>query len=158
MNARVKPLLLAALLASAALPALAQPAGGSAAAPCPIKAEGARPGPWHERMQARMQRRADELKAELKLSPEQEKAWSDYLAAMKPPADAQRPQHDELAKLPTPERLDRMRALHQQRDAAFERRAAATRAFYGTLNGEQKKVFDDRTASRHAGGRHRHYH
>jgi hypothetical protein len=157
MKASLKPLLLAALLAGAALPALAEPAGGPAAAPCAVKADGERHAYRQARWQDRMARRAAELKTELKLSAEQEAAWTTYLAAMKPPADAAAPQRSDLSQLTTPERLDRLRELHQQRDAAFEQREAATRAFYGALNAEQQKIFDQRIARAHQHGRHRHH-
>jgi hypothetical protein len=42
----------------------------------------------------------------------------------------------------TPERLDRMQAMKAQRDAHMQQRAEATKAFYATLNAEQKLVFD----------------
>lgn len=155
MKTRLLPLLLATLLAGVAVPALAEPGNGPA--PCAVKAEG---GERHASRQARWQdhmaRRANELKAELKLNAEQEAAWTTYLAAMKPPADANAPQRSDLAQLTTPERLDRMRTLRQQRDAAFEQRETATRTFYGALNAEQKKIFDERTARMHRHGRHRH--
>lgn len=157
MKASLKPLLLAALLASAALPTLAEPGAGRAAAPCAVKADGEHPAYRQARWQEHMARRAAELKTELKLSAEQETAWANYLAAMQPPADAATPQRADLRQLTTPERLDRLRALHQQRDAAFERRAAATRAFYGALNAEQQKIFDERTARLHRHGRPRHH-
>lgn len=157
MKASLKPLLLAALLASAALPTLAEPLGAPGAAPCAVKADGERHARRHERMQDHRARRANELKAELKLNAEQEAAWANYLAAMQPPADATTPQRSDLRQLTTPERLDRLRALHQQRDAAFERRAAATRTFYGALNAEQQKIFDERTARMHRHGRPRHH-
>lgn len=157
MKASLKPLLLAALLAGAALPTLAEPVTAPAAAPCAVKADGARPARLHERRLEHLARRAADLKAELKLSADQEAAWATYLAALKPPADAAAPPRSNLTQLTTPERLDRLRELHQQRDAAFERRAAATRAFYGALNAEQQKIFDQRTARAHQHGRHRHH-
>lgn len=157
MKASLKPLLLAALLAGAALPALAEPAGGPAAAPCAVKADGERHAYRQAHWQDRMARRAAELKTELKLSAEQEAAWTTYLAAMKPPADAAAPQRSDFARLTTPERLDRLRELRQQRDAAFEQREAATRAFYAALNAEQKQIFDQRSARAHQHGRLRHH-
>lgn len=157
MKASLKPLLLAALLASATLPTLAEPGAGPAAAPCPVKADGERHAYRQARWQEHMARRAADLKAELKLSAEQEAAWATYLAALKPPADAATPPRSDLSQLTTPERLDRLRALHQQRDAAFEQREAATRTFYGALNAEQQKIFDQRTARMHRHGRPRHH-
>jgi hypothetical protein len=140
-----KPLLLAGLMA-AAVSTLAQPgpgAGGPGAGP------GAASPELRERMQDRMQRHMDrrtsDLKAKLKLSAEQEGAWTSYVAAMKPPAPAAHPSRTELDKLTTPERLDKMREWRKQREAEMDKRDDATRAFYATLNDEQKKIFDANT-------------
>jgi hypothetical protein len=139
-----KPLLLAGLMA-VAVATLAQPgpgAGGPGAGP------GASPE-FRERMQERaqrhMDRRTSDLKAKLKLSAEQESAWAGYVAAMKPPAPAAHPNRTELDKLTTPERLDKMREWRKQREAEMDKRDDATRAFYATLNDEQKKIFDANT-------------
>ena len=66
--------------------------------------------------------------------------------------------HAELDKLPTPERLDRMRALHTQRmtemNLQMDQRADATKTFYAVLTPVQQKVFDaqfSRAAGRHGG-------
>jgi protein CpxP len=156
MKTSLKPLVLAAALASAALGALAHGGPGSegrhdGSGMHPMGAE--RHARMQERMHEHVTRRAAELKAELKLSPEQEGGWNSYLAAMKPPSNAQAPRREEFASLSTPERLDKMRELRRQRDAEFDRRDAATRSFYAGLSTEQKKVFDDNTARRHAEGR-----
>lgn len=100
------------------------------------------------KMQAMMAKRQEELKAKLKLAPEQDAAWTTYAAAVKPSTDKAmvRPDRAEMAKLSTPERIDKMRAMHTERHAAMtvqmDKRAEATKAFYATLNPEQKKVFD----------------
>jgi len=103
------------------------------------------------RMQERMARHQAELKAKLKITPAQEGAWSAFTAAMQPPAGmmGQRPgadQRAELAKLPTPERIDRMRALRTERmntmNAEMDKRAAAVKTFYAALSPEQQKTFD----------------
>jgi len=65
------------------------------------------------------------------------------------------PKHEDMAKLSTPERLDKMNELRKQRDAAFEQRDAATRSFYGSLSAEQKKIFDESTARSNRHGHHR---
>jgi Zn-finger nucleic acid-binding protein len=93
-----------------------------------------------------MGQRAADIKAKLKLSPEQESAWTSYVAAMKPSADAKWPDRAEIEKLTTPERLDKMRELRKQRDAEMDKRDAATRTFYATLSPEQKKTFDANTS------------
>jgi hypothetical protein len=109
-----------------------------------------------ERMQAHRQERATKhlaaLKAKLKITAAQEGAWTTFSTAMKPTANGMMGmQNDpkvkaEMDKLTTPERIDKMRALRQQRmtamNAEMDKRADATKAFYGTLSSEQKAVFD----------------
>ncbi len=159
MKVNLKPALLAALMATSALTVLAQPAGGPPpeGKPGMHQPDPERRAQMQERMGKQMAKRAAELKAQLKLSPEQEGSWNAYAAAMKPPAHPAMPKHEDHAKLSTPERLDQMRAHRQQREAEFDKRDAATRSFYGTLNAEQKKTFDARTARpMHEEGRRHH--
>ena len=164
MKSIFKPVLLAGLLATAGFAAFSQ---------SPAMAEhGGMMGSMHEgmghermgkmdpaRMQAWVDKRLAALKAKLKLTPAQEGAWTTYTAAMKPPADllAKRAEHDELAKLPTPERIDKMKALRNQHmadmTAAMDKRGDATKAFYATLTPEQQKTFDA-AAVRHGAGGH----
>jgi len=155
MKVNFKPVVLAAVLATSALVALAQsgpgPAAGPGAGPGMHQADGER----HARQQERMAKRAADLKAKLKLSAEQESKWNAFVAAMKPPAQTSMPKREDMAKLSTPERLDKMNELRKQRDAAFEQRDAATRTFYGALNADQKKVFDESTVRSHRQGHHR---
>ena len=89
-----------------------------------------------------------DLKAKLKITASQEPAWTAFSDAMKPPADmmGKRPDRAEMDKLPTPERIDKMRALHKEHmtvmEAAMDKRAEATKTFYAALSAEQKKTFD----------------
>jgi len=153
MKSYFKPLLIAGLLATAGFAAISQPMGGADhAGPMGAMHEGS----GHEhmgkmdpaKMQAWMEKRQAALKAKLKLTPAQEGAWTTYTAAMKPPADmmAKRAEHEELAKLPTPERIDKMKALRSQHmtdmNAEMDKRGDATKAFYATLTPEQQKTFD----------------
>jgi len=149
MKTRFKPALLLAALAASALTTLAQPAPG----PSSTQPDSERRARLQERVRQQVAQRASDLKAKLKLSAEQEAAWNTYVAAMKPPARPPLPQRAEIDKLSTPERLDRMRELRQQREAEFDKRDAATRTFYGTLSAEQKKIFDDNTARPYHQGR-----
>ncbi len=149
MRANIRPVMLAAALAVSTLTALAQPGPAPGAAPGAGPAA-SQPNPerrahLQERMKEHLQQRAAALKARLKLNPEQEGAWNTYIEAMKPPAQPPLPKRAEIDKLSTPERLDRMRELRKQREAEFDKRDTATRAFYGTLNADQKKIFDDNT-------------
>jgi Spy/CpxP family protein refolding chaperone len=103
-----------------------------------------------------------ELKAKLKITANQEAAWNTFADSMKPPANmsGKRPDPAELDKLTTPERIDKMRALHKEHMAAMEaemdKRAEATKTFYAALSPEQQKVFDAEHAkmTRHAGMGH----
>lgn len=158
MSKHFRPALLAAVLATSTLAVLAHPAGSP-----PPEGSGMQQGEperrahRQERMQAHLAQRAAALKAELQLTPEQEGSWNAYVAAMKPPAAAAHPGREDFAQLSTPERLDRMRTLRQQREAEFDRRDAATRSFYAGLSAEQKKTFDQRTAHpMHEEGRRHH--
>ncbi len=100
------------------------------------------------RMQARMDQRHAALKAQLKLAPEQESAWTTFTATAMPKAAmmANRPDMAEMAKLTTPERIDKMHALRTQHmsdmTAAMDKHADAVKAFYAVLTSEQQKVFD----------------
>jgi Spy/CpxP family protein refolding chaperone len=94
------------------------------------------------------ERRMTELKSQLQLTPAQEGAWTKFADAMRPATPAQRPDHNAMMKLPTPERIDQMRALHQQHTAQMDQRGEAAKAFYATLTPEQKKRFDEQSARR----------
>lgn len=113
------------------------------------------------RMQARMEQRHNMLKTQLKLTAEQEGAWTSFNAAHKAPGmmNQQRPDPAEMAKLTTPERIDKMKALRAEHQVEADKRADATKAFYAVLNADQKKVFDSFAmqgpgkAGRHGPGR-----
>jgi len=101
------------------------------------------------RMQAMMEKRDALLKAQLKLTPAQEGAWKAFVDARMPaaaPAKMQRPDPIEMAKLTTPERLDKMKAMHEERmktmTETMAKRDAAVRVFYAELTPAQQKVFD----------------
>lgn len=113
----------------------------------------AQPGP-HGRfdpaqMQERIAKRQAELKQKLAITPAQEAAWASFTAAMKPPANVVRPDREALARMSTPDRIDQLKALRNQRIAEQDRRGEATKAFYAVLSAEQKKVFDEETARMH---------
>ena len=104
------------------------------------------------KMQARMDQRHAALKTQLKLTAAQESAWTTFAASHKPPAgmmkDHQAAMAD-VAKLTTPERIDKMKELRAQRmgemNAAMDKRAESTKTFYAVLTPEQQKVFDTQT-------------
>ncbi|MEI6803484.1 MAG: Spy/CpxP family protein refolding chaperone [Burkholderiales bacterium] len=100
------------------------------------------------KMEAFIAKRAAEVKTKLKITPAQEAAWTAFTAAMKPPAPRaeNRPDPAEMAKLPLPERLEKMRSLHTQHaaemNAGMDARIAAVKTFYAVLSPEQQKVLD----------------
>ena len=156
MKFNTKSMLLAVLLSGASLYVAAQPA---------VPQPG--PGGQHARMDpARMQemiaKRQADLKAKLNLAPAQEGAWSQYVAAMQPPADMARrmdpeqrkKMHEEMEKLSAPERIDRRNAMKAQRDAEMTRRTEAVKNFYATLTAEQQKVYDANAMRPGRGGHH----
>ena len=103
--------------------------------------------------------RADHMRTILQLRPEQEPALKAFLDATRPPEHKMggRPDMDGKPpeppkRLTTPERLDREAAMMAEHQAAFQKRAAATRAFYGQLSPSQQKVFDTLRVGHRGGG------
>lgn len=153
-----------ALCAALALPSFAQTPAPSDAAPrpSPMQHQGmmgqghAHGAHEHAERHAKMGEhrakhhaaRAEALKQKLQLSPAQESAWTTFTTAMQPGTRPAMPDRAELAKLTTPERLDRMRTLRTQRATEMDQRAEAVKAFYATLTPEQQKTFDTETAQR----------
>ena len=157
LQAKIKPLLLASLMAGAAVSALAQtpPTGpmGGQGGPGGEQRGMMRHGPMDPaKMQAMRATRQAALKEKLKITAAQEGAWTAFTSSLQPPADMHKRRMEiraEMDKLTTPERIDKMRALRAERDAAMDQRASATKTFYAALSPEQQKVFD---AQRMRGG------
>lgn len=129
--------------------ALSLAAGASFAQPAPAPAS----GPQQQRMMMRQhmdpaqmaERHAQRMRDALQLRPDQEPALKALIAAMQPPAGgmaAMRGQRQAMAKLTTPERLDRMQAMMAQHEARFRQRADAIKRFYAQLTPAQQKAFD----------------
>lgn len=86
------------------------------------------------------------LKEKLKLTAEQELTWNAFIAAAQPEqrhaGRDRKAMRDELDKLNTPQRVDRMLAMSDMRRASMVARAEAVKAFYAQLRPEQQSVFD----------------
>lgn len=151
MKALRTSLITAGLLAALATSAFAQPgmAGhGEGQA-------GQRTEKMREHMAARHQQRLTDLKTQLQLQPQQDAAWKTFADAMQPPTQpGVRLDRVSMEKLSTPERIDQMLAMQEQRAAEMKKRSEATKAFYANLNVEQKKTFDK--VSGHWMGQHGH--
>ncbi len=158
-TASFNSLVLAGLMATLGASAMAQgaptaPPAGSAAAGMQGEHKGhhmdghtGRHDP--AKMQAWIAKRQADMKAQLKITPAQEGAWTTYTSAMQPMAHGARPtpeQRAEFDKLTTPQRIDKMRALRTERmtqmNAAMDKRGDATKVFYTALTPDQQKVFD----------------
>lgn len=116
--------------------------------------DGARGEQFRQRMQERMAQRLAVLKQQLRIAPAQEGAWSAWAASLQPGARPPRIDPAEIARMTTPERIDRLRALRAQRDAEMDRKADAAKAFYAQLDPAQRTVFDAETLKFAEGMRH----
>lgn len=108
----------------------------------------------HERgdpakMQARAAKHLAELKTQLKLGTSQEAAWTTFFNTMQSAAsqrgmsrDEGKKMRDEMQKLTSPERIDRMKAMHTAHQAQLDQVGEAVKTFYAALTPEQRKVFD----------------
>ena len=141
-------ILLAGTALTAVLPAHAQPMMGE-------MGMHQDEGRHHERMVKHWQKRQIELKNKLHLSDAQEPSWKAFVESMQVPAKrlGQSIDRDELAKLTTPERMEKMSAIHEANlatmKAHIQQRTEATRTFYSQLSTEQQKVFDAETLPPH---------
>jgi hypothetical protein len=146
-------LVLSALLAgaglTAVLPAQAQPMMGEIGLHH-------NEGRMHERLIKHWEKRQTELKAKLHLTEVQEPAWRTFVEGMKVPAKplGQQIDREVLAKLSTPERMEKMGAVHEANlatmQAHIKQRTEATRTFYNQLSVDQQKVFDVETLPEHS--------
>ncbi len=131
-------LALAGLLASAAVAA----APPESPAPPPRAATGPESAERHAEFLAT---RLETLHAALKLRPDQEQAWKQWSESIKtahPDWKDKHPDADALAKLPVPDRLEKMVAFARERLVRLEERLAAIKAFYAVLSPEQRLTFD----------------
>lgn len=165
MKFATQKILVAGLLAGFGLAAQAQtpaagPQGPQTATMGHRHGEGRDGGKMHERMERRMAERQAYLKQKLQLSPAQEGAWNAWTQATRHQHmdRGQAGQRPDFAKMTTPERIDKMRALRTQRMAEMDKRADATKAFYSQLSPQQQKVFDEEGARFGRGGRHGRHH
>ena len=158
------PLLLVSLMATTSVTSFAQSTQANPRADQPDVHRGMLHHGDHDpaRRQQKMAQRQAEFKAKLQLNASQEGAWNAFAASMTPPTwsgQDRAAMRAEMEKLPTPERIDRMKALRAQRNAEMDQRADAAKTFYATLNVDQKKVFDAQPmrgghGRGHAGGGH----
>jgi Spy/CpxP family protein refolding chaperone len=122
--------------------------------PPPGGPEGAGPGPagGHPPSAAQIAKfeqhrakRQAELHDKLKITAAQEGAWKSFTektAPVRPATPPARPDKDEMEKMTTPQRLDRMAEFAKKREADMTAHIAAVKEFYAVLSPEQQKLFD----------------
>lgn len=153
MKAFLKQMTMAGMIAGASIAAIAQtpPPPPPPAAPAQMNnpAGPHDPAQWHAKRAERHAKRMERLKAELNITPQQQGAWNRFAEALQPPALPERASREKMreqfARMTTPERIDRMRALRDRRAALIDQREIATKTFYAALSPEQQKKFDDVT-------------
>jgi hypothetical protein len=104
-------------------------------------------------------KRLEALKSSLKLTPNQEAAWTEWVDKIKGDRknwSEMRKNAESLASLPAPERMEKMLAFSKEHIARQEARLAATKTFYATLTPEQRLTFDKGFNFQHGGhfGKH----
>ncbi len=108
---------------------------------------------------AHFEKRMAALRTALKLTATQETGWTDFAGKMKP-AEMAKHEHQDWAKLNTPDRLDRMLDGMKLHEKSMEEHVAAVKTFYEILNADQKKTFDSNFTGQHHEGHHhwKHHH
>jgi protein CpxP len=111
-----------------------------------------------ERQAKRAERQAQhaaKLRAELKITAQQEPAFAAFLSAGKPvgrPDARMGADRSKMAALPAPQRLQQHIERQKQRTARMEARLAALNNLYAVLTPEQKQVLDSKAMR--MGGKH----
>lgn len=117
--------------------------------------------PWSKEQQkdgygAHFDKRMSALHDALKLTTGQEAAWAEFSNKMKP-VKTDKPGYQDRKDMSAPDRLDRMLDNMKSHEKIMAGHAATVRAFYETLNQDQKKIFDKHFQEHHdRSGRHLH--
>ncbi|GAA6142377.1 Spy/CpxP family protein refolding chaperone [Hydrogenophaga sp. 5NK40-0174] len=130
---------------------------GPGAAPMTQEQHQARMEERFKRHEARRTERLNALKTELKITAEQEAAWLAFVNRTAPDTAGMKErmaQREDWQKLTTPERIDRMQAMHAEHQATMNKHMDAIKSLYAALSPEQQKVFDDKGMRGIMGGKH----
>jgi hypothetical protein len=90
------------------------------------------------------------LKAELKITPEQEQVWNDYVAAVRANADTMKEHCEDMKEAkgenkqsPLPERLELRTKMMEARLEALRAKSKVLKPLYDALSDDQKKTADE---------------
>ncbi|WP_158590419.1 Spy/CpxP family protein refolding chaperone [Noviherbaspirillum cavernae] len=131
-------------LGAGSFAAYAQKPGGEHRDGRPMSAEDH--AKFEARMKERFTKRQAALHDKLKLSPEQEGAWTKFNERMKPGTPQARQDRAQLAAMSAPERMEAMLAHMKEAEGKMAERVVATKEFYAVLTPEQQKTFNDEFA------------
>ncbi|MBI4693213.1 MAG: Spy/CpxP family protein refolding chaperone [Gammaproteobacteria bacterium] len=106
------------------------------------------PGAWAEHMKQRQTALHDALK----LRPDQEAAWSNFIANTTPKELPLREDWKALAELPAPERMSKMLDRMKQHETELAARIPVVTEFYAKLSPEQQKIFNEQFGWHHRRG------
>ncbi|BCK86623.1 hypothetical protein MIZ01_0387 [Sideroxyarcus emersonii] len=96
-----------------------------------------------ERMEKMHEQHLATLHDKLKLTAQQEPAWTKFAAQHPLPGQLKRPDPAEMEKLNAPQRLEKGLEHLRAMEARLAEHLAALKEFYAVLTPEQQKVFDD---------------
>lgn len=121
-------------------------AASPASAPNRSAEQGKRMQQRHQAMQAGMEKHHARLHEQLKLTPQQEGAWTAFMEATKPRqapmSDAAKAERQAMASMNAPERMEKMLGHAKDRLARMQQHLDALKTFYAVLTPEQQKIFD----------------
>ncbi len=147
----------AVAMGGAATYVLASPHAGMEGKGChSMQGHGSSHGQKAEAMGQRMAQHQNRLKEALQLTPAQESAWTQFIDTMKPGTQGMGAvDRSEWSQLSTPERMEKMQALHNARQARMNERLEAVKRFYAVLTPEQQKIFDQQHMGNRQHGGHK---
>jgi len=108
----------------------------------------------------RKEQRLETLKADLKLNPSQQAAWTEWVGKVQGDRqgfEEKRKAFESWESLPAPERLEKQLAFSKEHVAKLEASLVATKAFYAQLSPEQRQIFDKGFNFGHRGGFGKHW-
>ena len=102
-----------------------------------------------EKMAEHVARRQAALHDALKLTPQQENAWTAYAEKTRTGQPMQHPDQKQMEKMPAPERMEKMLVMMRDGEHRMADRLDATKPFYAVLTPTQRTIFDKETRGRH---------
>ena len=134
-------------------------AASTANAPNRSAEQGKRMQQRHQAMQAGMEKHRARLHEQLKLTPQQEGAWTTFMDATKPRqapmSDAAKAERQAMVSMNAPERMEKMLGHAKDRLARMQQHLDALKTFYAVLTPEQQKIFDASHQRMHQRMQHR---